>query len=59
MTQVAQWEIIHLAIQEMQVQSLGWEDPLEMEMATRSSILAWEIIWTEDATVHEVAKSWT
>ena len=59
MTQVAQWEIIHLAIQEMQVQSLGWEDPLEMEMATCSSILAWEIIWTEDATVHEVAKSWT
>ena len=59
MTQVAQWEIIHLAIQEMHVQSLGWEDPLEMEMATRSSILAWEIIWTEDATVHEVAKSWT
>ena len=59
MTQEAQWEIIHLAIQEMHVQSLGWEDPLEMEMATCSSILAWEIIWTEDATVHEVAKSWT
>ena len=31
----------------MQVQSLGWEDPLEEEMATRSSILAWRILWTE------------
>ena len=35
------------AKQEMQVQSLGWEDPLEKEMATHSSILAWEIPWTE------------
>ena len=34
--------------QEMQVQSLGWEDPLEKEMATHSSILAWEIPWTEE-----------
>ena len=33
-------------VQEMQVQSLGWEDPLEKEMATHSSILAWEIPWT-------------
>ena len=33
--------------QETWVQSLGWEDPLEKEMATRSSILAWEILWTE------------
>ena len=32
------------AKQEMQVQSLGWEDPLEKEMATHSSILAWEIL---------------
>ena len=32
---------------ETQVQSLGWEDPLEKEMATRSSILAWEIPWME------------
>ena len=32
----------------MQVQSLGWEDPLEKEMATHSSILAWEIPWTEE-----------
>ena len=31
-----------------QVRSLGWEDPLEKEMATRSSILAWKIPWTED-----------
>ena len=36
------------AIQEMQVQSLGWEDPLEKEMTTHSSILAWEIPWTEE-----------
>ena len=33
--------------QKTQVQSLGREDPLEEEMATRSSILAWEIPWTE------------
>ena len=32
---------------EMQVQYLGWEDSLEKEMATHSSILAWEIPWTE------------
>ena len=32
----------------MWVQSLGWEDPLEKEMATYSSILAWEIPWTEE-----------
>ena len=35
------------AIQEMQVWSLGWEGPLEKEMATHSSILALEIPWTE------------
>ena len=29
--------------------SLGWEDPLEKEMATHSNILAWEISWTEEA----------
>ena len=39
--------------QEMQVQSLGWEDPLEEEMATFSSILAW---WV---AVRGVTKSWT
>ena len=36
-----------LPMQEMWVQSLGREDPLEKEMATHSSILAWEISWTE------------
>ena len=34
-------------MQETQVRSLGWKDPLEKEMATHSSILAWEIPWTE------------
>ena len=34
------------AIQETQVQSLSWEDPLEKGMATLSSILAWRIPWT-------------
>ena len=36
---------IHLPMQDTQVRSLGWEDPLEKEMATHSSILAWEIPW--------------
>ena len=40
---VAQWQRIHFAMQEMWVQSLGWEDPLEEEMTTNSSILAWEV----------------
>ena len=35
-------------IQETQVQSLGGEDPLEKEMASHSSILAWDIPWTEE-----------
>ena len=34
--------------QEIQVQSLGWEDSLGKEMATHSSILAWRIPWTEE-----------
>ena len=34
--------------QEIQVPSLGWEDPLEEEMATHSSILVWKIPWTEE-----------
>ena len=34
-------------MQETWVQSLGWEDLLEKEMATHSSILAWKILWTE------------
>ena len=38
---------INLQMAEMQVQYLGWEDPLEKEMATHSSILVWEIQWTE------------
>ena len=36
------------AIQETWAQSLGWEDPLEKEKATHSSILAWRIPWTEE-----------
>ena len=50
------------AKQETQVQSLGWEDPLEKEMATHSSILAWEIPMDRGAwwaPVHGVTKSQT
>ena len=36
------------AVQEIRVQSLGQEDPLETGMATHSSILAWEIPWTQE-----------
>ena len=36
------------AMQETQLQSLGWEDPLEKGMAIHSSILAWRIPWTEE-----------
>ena len=36
------------AMQENLVRFLGWEDPLEKEMATHSSILAWKIPWTEE-----------
>ena len=36
------------AVQETRVRSFGWEDPLEKEMATHSSILAWKIPWTEE-----------
>ena len=36
------------AMQETQVQSLGWEDPLEKEMAIHSSTIAWKIPWTEE-----------
>ena len=35
-------------MQETQVQSLGWKDPLEKEMAIYSSIFVWEIPWTEE-----------
>ena len=37
------------AMQQTQVQSLGWEDPLEKGLATHSSILAWKIPWTEES----------
>ena len=48
-------------LQETRVQSLGGEDPLEKEMATHSSILAWRIpvdrgVW--QATVHRITKNW-
>ena len=36
------------AVQETQVPSLGWEDPLEKGVVTHSSILAWKIPWTEE-----------
>ena len=36
------------AVQETWVRSLSWEDPLEKEMATHSSTLAWKIPWTEE-----------
>ena len=45
-----------LAMQQMRVQFLGLEDPLEKKMATHSSILAWRVLWREgQATVHGVA----
>ena len=48
------------AIQETGVRSLGWEDPMEKEMATHSSILAWKIPWTEKPgplqSVHGVSR---
>ena len=50
------------AMWETWVLSLGWEDPLEEDMATHSSILAWRIPMDKVAwqvTVHGVAKSWT
>ena len=37
------------AMWETWVKSLGWEDPLEKEMATHSSVLAWRIPWTEES----------
>ena len=49
-------------VQETQVPSLGQEDPLEKEMATHSSILAWKIPWTEEPGVLQsmgLQKSWT
>ena len=49
--QVAQMVKNLPARQETRVQSLGWEDPLEEEMATHSSSLAWRIPWTEEPGV--------
>ena len=46
-------------MQDMQLQSLGQEDPLGKETATHSSILAWEIPWTEEPTVQGVAEGQT
>ena len=48
-----------LAMWEMWVQSLGWEDLLEEGMATHSSILSWRIPVDRRATVHGVTKSQT
>ena len=47
-SQVAQWSLPMQETQETWVRSLGQEDPLEEEMTTHSSILAWKIPWTED-----------
>ena len=48
MTSLVAQMVKHLtAMQETQVRSLGWEDPLEKEMATHSRTLAWKIPWTE------------
>ena len=46
-------------MQKIRVRSLVWEDPLKKEMATHSSILAWEMPWAEEPggpTVHAVAR---
>ena len=42
------WSSVLLTMQETWVRSLGWEDPLEKEMATHSSTLAWKVPWTEE-----------
>ena len=49
MTSLVVQTVKHLpTIRETQVQSLGWEDPLEKEMATHSSTLAWKMLWMEE-----------
>ena len=45
---VAQTVMRLSAMQETRVRSLGWEDPLEKEMAAHSNILAWKIPWTAE-----------
>ena len=49
------------AMQDTQVRSLGWENPLEKGTAIHSSTLAWRILWTGSwqATVYGVARRWT
>ena len=44
---------------ETKARSLSWEDPLEEEMATHSSILAWEIPWTEEPCRLQLMRFWT
>ena len=55
-TLAAQWQRIHLPLQETPVRSPDQEDPLEKEMAAHSSVLAWEIPWTQEP---EGLWSWT
>ena len=53
---------LHANAGETGVQSLGWEDPLEEDMATHSSVFAWRVPMDRGgwwATVHRVVKSWT
>jgi len=45
---VVQWWRTHSPLQETQVRSMVWEDPLEKEMVTQSGILVWKISWTEE-----------
>ena len=47
-SRVAQMVKILPTMLDTQIRSLGWEDPLEKEMATHSSILVWRILWTEE-----------
>ena len=51
-SQAAEWQVISLQCRrpgfDTWIRTLGWEDPLEKEMATHSSILAWKIPWTEE-----------
>ena len=42
---MTQWQSMHLPTQETWARSLGQEDPLEKEMGTHSSVLAWEVPW--------------
>ena len=50
------------AMHETRVRSLGWEEPLEKQMAIHSNILSWRILWTQDRgsleVVHEVLRVW-